>query len=415
MGATGHLNTLLPLGQELKQRGHAVTVFSAPSVQAKVEVAGLTFHNAYSLSIEDCQHEDQLKTAKRSGNLQNLQQTLQRFAEIAEARLQTIPEVIREQDIDALIVDFSVLEGGTIANHLGIPYITVCCVLPFYQDPAIPPVFTTWQHNPALWAKLRNQIAYRVLNYLARPTWQVIASYRQHWQLPTHTKANDIFSELAIITRHIPEFEFPRQFPPHFHFTGPFHQSAKRETIPFPCDQLNDKPLIYASMGTLQNRSRSVFYAIAESCADLDAQLVISLGGGLEPTALPDLSGNPLVVKYAPQLELLQKATLNITHAGLNTVLESLSYGVPMVAIPITDDQPGIAARIVWTGTGELISFSRITVSKLKLAIEQVLTQALYKKNAVRLQNAIHQTNGVSYASNIIEQAVFTRQPVVSR
>lgn len=61
-----------------------------------------------------------------------------------------------------------------------------------------------------------------------------------------------------------------------------------------------------------------------------------------------------IVVRYAPKLELLQKASLTITHAGLNTTLKSLSYGVPMVGIPITDDQPGIAARIVGTGIGEL-------------------------------------------------------------
>jgi len=46
--------------------------------------------------------------------------------------------------------------------------------------------------------------------------------------------------------------------------------------------------------------------------------------------------GSPLVVEYAPQLELLAKARLTITHAGLNTVLDSLSNGVPLVAIPIT-------------------------------------------------------------------------------
>jgi zeaxanthin glucosyltransferase len=126
-------------------------------------------------------------------------------------------------------------------------------------------------------------------------------------------------------------------------------------------------------MGTLQNKSDRIFRIIAEACQDLEAQLVISLGGGLDPTALPSLPGNPLVVKYAPQLELLQKASLNITHAGLNTALESLSYGVPMVAIPITDDQPGIAARIAWTGVGEFLSSSRLSASKLRTVIQKVL------------------------------------------
>lgn len=210
------------------------------------------------------------------------------------------------------------------------------------------------------------------------------------------------------------KFEFPRQLPPHFHFTGSFHTSIKRPPVAFPWEKLNSKPLIYASMGTLQNRHDYVFRTIAEACADLDAQLVISLGGGLDPEALPNLPGNPLVVKYAPQLELLQKASLNITHAGLNTALESLSYGVPMVAIPVTDDRSGVAAKIAWTGVGELVKLSSLNVYKLRETVERVLKEPSYKQNADSLQKAICGSEGVNRAVNIIEQAVLTGKPVAN-
>jgi MGT family glycosyltransferase len=167
-------------------------------------------------------------------------------------------------------------------------------------------------------------------------------------------------------------------------------------------------------MGTLQNRRDYVFRIIAESCADLNAQLVISLGGGLKPEALPNLPGNPVVVEYAPQLKLLQKASLNITHAGLNTTLESLSYGVPMVAIPITDDQPGVAARIAYTKTGKIVPLSKASAKKLNQTIKKVLTETSYRNNAVRIQKAIAQTNGVKKAVDIIEQAVSTKKPVLT-
>jgi UDP:flavonoid glycosyltransferase YjiC (YdhE family) len=65
----------------------------------------------------------------------------------------------------------------------------------------------------------------------------------------------------------------------------------------------------------------------------------LALGGESSPESLPELSGSPLVVGYAPQLELLQRATLTITHAGMNTTLESLSNGVLMVAIPVANDR----------------------------------------------------------------------------
>jgi UDP:flavonoid glycosyltransferase YjiC (YdhE family) len=98
----------------------------------------------------------------------------------------------------------------------------------------------------------------------------------------------------------------------------------------------------------------------------LDAQLVISLGGGNNPESLPNLPGNPLVVGYAPQLELLEKATLTITHAGMNTTLECLTNGVPMVAIPVANDQPGIAARIAWTGVGEVVPLKKVSLKGYK-------------------------------------------------
>lgn len=103
-----------------------------------------------------------------------------------------------------------------------------------------------------------------------------------------------------------------------------------------------------------------------------------------------NLPGEHLVVGYAPQLELLKKATLTITHAGLNTTLVSLSNGVPMVAIPITNDQPGVGARIVWTGAGDVIPRTRLSVPRLRSVIKQVMSDESYRNNAFRLQNAVY-------------------------
>jgi UDP:flavonoid glycosyltransferase YjiC (YdhE family) len=73
-----------------------------------------------------------------------------------------------------------------------------------------------------------------------------------------------------------------------------------------------------------------------------DVQLVISLGGGLKADDLGPLAGNPVVVNYAPQVELVRRTALTISRGGLKTVLEALSYGVPQVVIPVTNDQPGL-------------------------------------------------------------------------
>jgi UDP:flavonoid glycosyltransferase YjiC (YdhE family) len=123
---------------------------------------------------------------------------------------------------------------------------------------------------------------------------------------------------------------------------------------------------------------------------------VLSLGGADQqiPTTLP---GDPIVVPYAPQLQLLERTAVVITHAGLNTALESLSHGVPMVAIPITNEQPGVAARIGRLGAGEVIPPAKLSASQC----------------ATRLREAIAQADGLRRAADIAEQALSTQRPVV--
>jgi UDP:flavonoid glycosyltransferase YjiC (YdhE family) len=99
----------------------------------------------------------------------------------------------------------------------------------------------------------------------------------------------------------------------------------------------------------------------------------------------------------------------------MNTTLESLSNGVPMVAIPVTNDQPGVAARIAWTGVGEMIPLKQLSVPKLQTAIRKVLTEDSYKKRAIALQEAIQRSGGVQKAADIIEQVISTGKPVLAQ
>lgn len=299
---------------------------------------------------------------------------------------------------------------------MSIPFVTVCNALLINQEDCIPPLFTTWNYSQNLLDRWRNRITYSLLNYLTKPVRQAVNEYRQTKKLSLILDNPDSFSSrIAIISQQPPSFEFPRKsLPKYFHFTGPFLNPALRKPVDFPFDKLTGQAIIYASLGTVQNRLLWIFQTIAEACVGIDAQLVISLGGSEKPESLPELPGNPIVVEFAPQLKLLQKAALTITHAGLNTVLESLSNGVPMVAIPITNDQPGVAARIVWTGTGELVQVRCLSTSRLRSVIKKVLNENFYKQNALKLRTVIHSNIGVSCAANIVEQAASTRAPVLA-
>jgi UDP:flavonoid glycosyltransferase YjiC (YdhE family) len=83
---------------------------------------------------------------------------------------------------------------------------------------------------------------------------------RHQWKLPLYNCRDDIDSQLAQICQLPAEYDFPRvSLPQCFHYTGPLQDPSGLEpvffpSISFPFEKLTGKPLIYASLGTLQNR-----------------------------------------------------------------------------------------------------------------------------------------------------------------
>ena len=415
--AVGHLNSMTALGYELQKRGHRVSVINIEDVRPKAIAAGLEFIAIGKSDFPPGANTDLCVKLANLNGLEAFKYTItQWLTNLASAVLRDAPDVIKTAGIDALLVDQCSAEGGTLAEYLDIPFISVCNAVMLNRDLTVPPFITSWDYDPTRLGILRNRSGYAQLDRARKPLQKVIDDYRSMWDLSFVDNSLEIYSSLAQICQQPAEFEFPRkELPSYFHFTGPYTNLAIREPTPFPFEKLTGQRLIYASLGTLQNQYLWIFQAIAQACAVfLNVQLVITLGEGATPESLPPLPGNPIVVSYAPQLELLPKAALTITHAGMNTVLESLSNGVPMVAIPIANDQPAVAARIAWTGTGKIVPLKKVSVENLRRAIEQILRKDSYKNNALKLQQSIKQVGGVSKAANIIEQAIATNKPVLA-
>lgn len=409
---TGHLNTILPIGEALLKRGHKVTFIGLEDAREKVEAIGLLF---FAVAVNDFPKGSTEQIFKTLGELKGiaaLLYTVKIFRDISQKVLQDGAIACKSLNLDGMVVDQSTIEGGAIARLLDIPYVTVCSALPFDTEAGIPPVFSTWNYEDTWWSKSRNTLTHR---FISSPLGKLIQAPTKTFFQENKLEFPETFnSPLAIICHQPKSFEFPRQeLPEYFYFTGPYHTTTSRKKVNFPWEKLTGQPLIYASMGTLQNRLSNVFQMIAAACENLEAQLVISLGGSGNPEDLPALPGNPIVVSYAPQIELLQKATLTITHAGMNTTLESLTHGVPMVAIPVTNDQPGIAARIKWTGAGEFLELNQLTTDKLHQVVKQVLEIPSYRERAQQFKQEIANSGGTNQAIAIIEQALTTKQPVL--
>lgn len=115
-----------------------------------------------------------------------------------------------------------------------------------------------------------------------------------------------------------------------------------------------------------------------------------------------DLPGDLLVVAYAPHQQLIERSSLVITHAGLNTTLTALGCGVPVLAIPITNYQPIIAARLAYSGARCVIPVQKLGTAQLNALVSEMLTNPLYKRNAVRMQEECNAAVGVIAAADLI-------------
>jgi UDP:flavonoid glycosyltransferase YjiC (YdhE family) len=140
-------------------------------------------------------------------------------------------------------------------------------------------------------------------------------------------------------------------------------------------------------------RSRLSRFSLAESRCWWPiegVQLVLSTGKNVDINALRPLPANAIVAPSLPQVELLSRASIRITRAGINTVLEAFSAGVPLVAIPVGFDQPGIAARITYHRAGECLPAAILTTEELSAAIRNVLSNqtfaAMHNASRTRLQ-----------------------------
>jgi zeaxanthin glucosyltransferase len=270
-----------------------------------------------------------------------------------------------------------------------------------------------WPHEDTEAARMRNRLG--VAGFL-----QAISAMRDvmHQYVTAHgltVDPEDVTwseSKLAHISQCPVAFDFPGDhLPPHRHRTGPFHDGKGREEVEFPWDRMTGAPVIYASMGTLQTGLAGVFQAILKATERDGYQVVLSVGPTTDPKSLATLRPDTIVVQRAPQLELLKLAALCVTHAGMNTTLEALAQGVPLVAIPITNDQPGIAARILASGTGLFVPLKELTVENLTALVDEVLSNRCFRERAAALQQEIASLDGLGMAADLIEKAFGAARP----
>jgi len=391
----GHLNPMSALARQLQARNHEVVFLYSSGA------AGLPFVRGPD---KDHINENRPEASKKQGE-DALQFSIRAVLTQTEAILKSLPGIVQANGIDALIIDTVQFYAELGAMQLGIPYVHVANGLHWDHSGYTPLCLYGWPHDTTSAALARNREGVEKWADLLNSLNGSIKAYATSVGLEIDwNDLSSTVSPFASITQCPRVFDFESShWPSQFHHTGPFHNGVGRKKIDFPWERLTGEPLIYASMGTILNGKVDVFRTIVAAVAkNKNLQLVLSIGDQIDPKQIGPVPHNAIVVKQAPQLELLKQATLCITHAGLNTVLESLAQGVPQVAIPITYDQPGVAARIAYKKTGVVTSLDKLTTDHLAFLINEVLTDPVYRENSHKLQKAIAEANGLSVAAELI-------------
>jgi zeaxanthin glucosyltransferase len=404
---TGHVNALILLSQHLKDRGHRVTFFEKPKIENRVRQAGLAFRPIGTGRSPFNGNNAQFNNSNLRSQLSTLRFNLKRITHDLQIYLEETPSALKQAKVDALLVNEIALTGPTVAQIADLPYFIISTSVPHNFGWNDLPWLSGYKYSASWFSLVETALLGVSALRMRGPIRRALDEYRRQIGLGPVREARKSFPELAHITQLPKCLDFPRAgLPGSFHYTGPFANQAARPHVDFPWARLDGRPIIYASLGTTRNVLAFVFRLIAEGCQDLGLQLVISLGGRFDPEMFSDLPGNPLVARYAPQLELLRLAKIVITHGGPNTVFEALLEGKPMVAIPLAHDQPAIAARLARMGIAEVLPVMRLTAKKIHRAVTKVLNDAGYRDAAVQMQAELHSLHGLERAAAVIEESL---------
>jgi len=405
----GHLNPTTALARQLQSRDHEVVVISLPDAEPYVRAAGLPFLPYCEGTFSPTAANEVRRQMSELQGADGVRLIIESLGQMMEGVLSSLPMVLATAGAEAVVLDSDQFYVEVIPMSLGMPYVHVSNALHFDYSGYTPLCVYEWPHETTPTALARNRNGVADFTLMLKQANAGVREYADRaglkidWDDPGST-----LSPLASITQVPRAFDFgSSHWPSQFHHTGPFHDGKGRDKVDFPWERLTGDPLVYASMGTVMNSRLDTFRAIVAALTKhKDLQLVLSVGDRVDPDQIGPAPDNAIIVKQAPQLELLKRASVCITHAGLNTVLESLAQGVPQIAIPVTHDQPGVAARIADKQTGVATSLNKLTAEHLSTLLTDVLNDPIYRANARKLQKAIARANGLSVAADLIEESL---------
>lgn len=164
-----------------------------------------------------------------------------------------------------------------------------------------------------------------------------------------------------------------------------------------------DRPVLLISLGTAATGWPEFFTMAVEAFRDAPFEVVMAVGDHVDAAELGDLPAHFHVSRHVPQLDVLRHASLFITHGGMNSTMESLYNGVPMVVIPQMNEQRANGLRVEELGLGRLLAAADTTAVSLRKHADDVHADQGIKDRVTALQTTMRQVDGPVVAADAIE------------
>lgn len=371
--AFGHTNPTLNVVKELIAGGHQVWYYSYNLLKDKIEETGATF-----ISCDEYDEELKLspKDATRVGK--DLALSTRVLVDTTLSLNDKVCEDMQKLKPDCIVADSMAVWGKAVAMKLGIPFVSSTTTFAFNKHSAQIMKKSIGEMLGMIFSMSKINKDIKRLQDKGFPINNILDILQNDDNTHTIVYTSSEFQPCA------------DTFSDKFAFVGPSVRPATEEI-----KKTKDK-LVYISMGTVVNDMPLFYKNCVSAFKDTDYQVIMSVGNLTDIEKLGELPANISVHKHIDQIAVLQKADVFISHCGMNSVNESLYFGVPLVMLPQTSEQGGVAQRVLQLGAGTILKKAK--ANSIIEAVNNVINEKSYKENADKIANSFKNCSGAKGA-----------------
>lgn len=364
--AHGSTNPLLKTLKELIGRGLDITYYSSEDYRRVAEDTGAEFRS-YNGDINSIKHDNQKDEIS----------LLKFMVNITLDKLNSNIDDIRMLNPDIIIHDSVCPWGKYISRILNIPSINLMHTFPMSAG--------SMSGKLESWLIIPGALKYKIKSLFNKrsPLRQITSRYKQKVQF-TDIMLNTEECNIIYSSSHMNPRLSSRE--KSYHFVGPSVLQS-RSSIDFPFDKIKDRKVIYISLGTVTNNNIDFYKKCFKAFKDSSYIVVMSVGKEIDINQLGYIPGNFIVKTYVPQWDILGKAELFITNAGMNSVHESILNGVPLLALPDQIEKKLIAERVEKMNIGMVLNLKKVSPKQLLDKSEMIMSSNCIKENILKYKN----------------------------